>query len=99
MSTPYEELQRFMISNGIPAADAEIAIRRCSIAIAKRASAGYIGGGAVAYFMAMNPAAGISYVVGGATIGAGSALYSSPACADIRTAIRYWWTAALQLDG
>jgi hypothetical protein len=91
MASPYDQLIQSIVETGLTEDEARIAARRCVLAMAKQGIAGYAGGGALAYFLAMSP--GIA--VGAMTLGAGHALAKSPQCSDVRQAIRFWNTAPL----
>jgi hypothetical protein len=90
VATPYDELIQSITATGLPETEARNAARRCAMAMAKQGAVGYLGGGAFAYFMAMNPATAVPYLVGGAVLGAGHALAKSPQCSEVREAIRFW---------
>ena len=94
MPSPYDELVSFVEQSGISQAEAELAIRRCSLAMAKQGIYTYAAGGAVMYFMNMTPASALSY--GTLAFGAGAfhALAKSPQCSEVRDAIQFWSTAA-----
>jgi hypothetical protein len=86
----YDELIQKITATGISENEARLAVRRCTFAMAKQGVVGYAGAGAFTYFMAMNPATAVPYLVGGAVLGAGYALAKSPQCSEVRTAIRFW---------
>lgn len=90
MSAGYDDLMQFLSESGISTSDADSAAKRCLASMVKRGVGGYAAGGVVAYFLAMNPAAAIPYLVGGLALGAGHALAEAEACSDVRQAVRYW---------
>ena len=94
MNSPYEELIDFVVSSGISRTEAEHGVRMCALAMAKNGAAAYFGTGAVVYFMSMNPATAVPYLVGAAAVGAGYGLAKSPQCQEVRDALRYWSAAA-----
>jgi hypothetical protein len=94
MSSPYEDLIRAITETGISRAEAEHAARRCAMAMAKGGLLGYAGGSiAFGYFMAMNPATAIPYLLVSTAVGGGYALTKSPQCSEVRDAISFWNTA------
>jgi hypothetical protein len=95
MASPYDDLIQAITATGVSEVEARHAARRCAIAMAKNGAMGYLGGGAFAYFMAMNPAAAIPFLVGGAAIGAGYAFAKAPQCSEVREAVRFWNTAPI----
>ena len=95
MPSPYDQLIQAIADTGISEAEAQHAARRCSLAVAKGGLTGYFGGGAFAYFLAMNPASAVPCAVAGLGIGAGYALAKSPQCSEVRDAIRFWNTAPI----
>lgn len=94
MRTAYDDLIDFVVSTGVSRAEAELGVRRCAVAIGKHGLVGYTAGGAVAYFLGMNPATAIPYLIGTAAAGAGYGLVKSPQCHEVRQALTYWATAA-----
>ena len=95
MASPYEQLIQAITETGIPETEARHAASSCAVAMAKQGAVGYLGGGAFSYFLAMNPGTAVLYLVGGVTVGAGHALFTSPQCSEVREAIRFWNTASL----
>jgi len=91
----YDELIDFVTKSGIPPADAEFAVRQCALAMAKRGIGAYTAGGAVAYFMSMNPSTAIPFLIGTTAVGAASGLVNAPQCEEVREAIRYWTKAQI----
>jgi hypothetical protein len=89
MASPYEQLIQAIIETGIPETEARHAARRCALAMAKQGATRYLGGGALAYFMAMNPATAVPYLVGGVALGAGHALLKAPQCSEVREAVPF----------
>jgi len=90
MKSPYDELIDAIVDSGVSESEAQLAARRCALAMAQNGAVAYLGGGALAYFLAMNPASAVPYAVGGLTLGAGYALAKSPRCSEVRDAIRFW---------
>ncbi len=95
MANPYEQLIQAIVETGVSEAEAQHAARRCAMAMVKKGFAGYIGGGALSYFLAMNPSTAIPYLVGGIALGAGHALVKSPQCSEVREAINFWNVTAI----
>ena len=95
MPSPYEQLIEAIVETGVSEVEAQHAARRCAMAMAKQGAVGYLGGGAFAYFMAMNPASAVPYAIAGLAGGAAYALIKSPQCSEVREAIRFWNTAPL----
>lgn len=95
MSTPYEDLVQFIESNGVTEAEGEHALRRCLIAMGKAGLVGYASGGAISYFMTMNPATVFPFLTATTAAGAGYALVNSPSCSEVREAVAYWRAANL----
>jgi hypothetical protein len=93
MSAPYDDLIDAVTNTGISRAEAEHAVRRCAMAMAKGGLVGYTAGGAFAYFMAMNPATSIPYLLVSTAAGGGYALAKSQQCSEVREAINFWNTA------
>ena len=90
MASPYDQLIQAIVDTGVSEAEAQHAARRCAMAMAKQGAVGYLGGGALSYFLAMNPGTALPYLVGGLAIGAGHALVKSPQCSEVREAIQFW---------
>jgi hypothetical protein len=90
MANPYDELIHAIRNTGISEAEAQHAARRCLKEMAKQGAMGYLGGGALSYFLAMNPATAMPYLIGGLALGGGHALAKSPQCSDVRKAISFW---------
>jgi hypothetical protein len=90
MADYYNDLIDWVADTGISRNEAQHAVTRCSLAIAKGGAAGYTAMGAAAYFMAMNPATAVEYLVASTAIGGGYELIKSPACAQVREAISFW---------
>jgi len=90
MSTPYEELVSTIVDSGIPRPEAEHAVRRCGIAMAKQGAAVYTGSALLIYFMNTNPASAIGYSTLAVGAGAGHALLKSPDCEEVREAVKFW---------
>ena len=86
VNTPYEDLIDFVTKRGISRYEAERAVKRCARAMAIN--------GLVAFFLAMNPATAVPYLIAGTAVGAVTTLARAPACSDIREAISYWNTAS-----
>jgi hypothetical protein len=95
MASPYDQLIQAIIDTGVSEAEAQHAARRCAMAMAKQGVAGYLGGGALSYFLAMNPGTAVPYLVGGVVLGAGHALVTSVQCSEVREAIKFWNTTAI----
>jgi hypothetical protein len=93
MASPYDQLIQAITETGVSEAEAQFAVRRCAMAMAKQGAITYVGGSALAYFLAMNPATAMPYLVGSAALGAGHALAISPQCSEVRLAILFWITA------
>jgi hypothetical protein len=89
----YNDLVSFVADQGLSEGEAEHAIRRCLMAMAKYGIGAYAGAGAVAYFMNMTPASAVGF--GLLTVGGGAAvgLMKSPQCSEVRGAVRFWNTA------
>jgi len=94
VNTPYEDLIDFVTKRGISRYEAERAVKRCARAMAINGLVGYSTGGAIAFFLAMNPATAVPYLIAGTAVGAVTTLARAPACSDIREAISYWNTAS-----
>jgi hypothetical protein len=95
MRSEYEALIQAITETGVPEAEARAAATACAKAMARGAVTGYVGGGALSYFLAMNPATSLEYVVTGFAIGGGYALVKSDQCAAVRDAIAFWRHAPL----
>ena len=95
MTSLYDQLIQAIIETGVSEAEAQHAVRRCALAMAKQGAAGYLGGGALSYFLAMNPGTAVPYLVGGVAFGAGHALVASAQCSEVREAIKFWSTTAI----
>lgn len=94
MAKAYQPLLDMIVQNtGISEAEAEHAVRRCATAMLKQGVAAYGSAGALAYFLNMNPASGLSFAVTTLSLGAGHALLTSNSCGDVRRAIAFWNTA------
>jgi hypothetical protein len=93
MTKAYQPLLDMLVDTGLSESEAEHAVRRCATAMAKQGIATYTGAGALAYFLNMNPASGMSFAVLAVGAGAGHALATSPSCGDVRKAIGFWNTA------
>jgi hypothetical protein len=52
--------------------------------------AGYSTGGALAYFLAMNPVSVFPFLIGTTATGAGYQLLKSPSCSEVREAVSFW---------
>jgi hypothetical protein len=91
----YDELIDFVTKSGISQGEAEFAVRQCALAMTKRGIQTYMAGGAIAYFMSMNPSTAIPFLIGSAAVGAGSALVNAPQCEEVREAVRYWTKAQI----
>lgn len=90
MSVVYDDLIGKITASGISTADAQIAVRHCEMAMLKGGVAGYTAGGALAYFLAMNPASAFPFLIGTAAAGSGYQLLNSPACSEVREAVSFW---------
>ena len=81
MPSPYEDLiDAITRTAGISRTEAEVAARRCSMAIMKKGLVGYTAASGYAYFMAMNPAAAFGVVATAAAAGAAYAFATAPQC-------------------
>lgn len=96
MSTPCDQLIQSITDTGVAESEAQQhAARRCALATARGGASGYVGGGALSCFLAMNPASAVPYAVVGLGVDAAYALVKSPQCSQVREAIRFWNTAPL----
>jgi hypothetical protein len=93
MTKAYQPLLDMLVETGISEAEAEHAVRRCATAMAKQGVTAYASAGALAYFMNMTPASGVSFAITTMSLGAGHALLKSPSCGEVRNAIGFWNTA------
>ena len=89
----YDELIDFVTDSGIPRSEAEHAVKRSALAMARYSIGTYAAGGAVTYLLSMNPTTALPYLVTAAAGGAAYGLAKAPQCEEVRTAIRYWSTA------
>jgi hypothetical protein len=92
MNSPYEHLIEFVTNAGLSEDEARHAVRQCAWAMAKKGAVSYVAGGAISYFMLMNPTTAIPYTVGATAAGAAFGLAKAPECSQIREAIRFWST-------
>ncbi len=90
MSVVYDDLIDKITASGVSKADAQIAVRHCEMAMIKGGLVGYTAGGALAYFLAMNPASAFPFLIGTTATGAGYQLLKSPACSEVREAVSFW---------
>jgi hypothetical protein len=95
MNSFYDELIDSIMATGISEEEARNAARRCAMAMGRHAAVGYAGGGALGFFLQMNPATALPYLVGGLALGAGHGLAKAPQCAEVRQAIGFWNTARI----
>ena len=77
MSSPYEDLIDAITEIGVSRQEVEHAARVCALAMVKGGLIGYTAGGVFAYFMGMNPATVLLYLVVSAAAGGGYALAKS----------------------
>ena len=89
----YDELTAFVRESGLNDEESRHAVRRCIITMTKAGVGAYVGAGAIAYFMNMNPFSAAGFAT--ATLGGGAALalVSSPSCGDVRKAVMFWKSA------
>ena len=95
MTSLYEQLIQAIVQTGVSQDEARHAARRCALEMARQGFVGYLGSGALAYFLAMNPVSAMSFLAGGAVLGAGHAFARSPQCSEVREAISFWSSAPL----
>jgi hypothetical protein len=89
----YDDLLGFMRDQGFTDLEAQHAVKRCVIAMAKHGAGAYAGAGAIAFFMNMTPASAMGFATVTLAGGAAHGLATSPQCKDIREAISFWNTA------
>lgn len=89
----YDDLLAFVRESGLDDEEARHAVRRCAITMAKNGAGAYLGAGAIAYFMNMNPASAMGFAAVTFGSGAAYALATSPSCGDVRKAVFFWRTA------
>lgn len=77
-------LEKYMLKNGVPAADASLAAQRCSKAMTSSAKKGALAGLTIG-LATTNPGA-LVMAVAGAGGGAALSMMGSPACAKVREA-------------
>jgi hypothetical protein len=89
----YNDLISSVSESGLAEEEAKHAVRRCVLAMAKGGFVGYTAMGALAYFMSMNPATALPYLLVSTSGGAAYQLAKSPQCEDVRKAVFFWNSA------
>ena len=95
MDTPRQLLIDSMTRSGVDHSDAELAVDQCIRAMLKHGVGAYTATGLAAYFLGMNPATAVPYLVAAPVLGAGYGFFSSPQCRDVREAVSFWKTVEL----
>jgi len=95
MPFTHNDLVNLLVKSGVSPSEARPAVNRCLLSMGAHAAMTYTAGGALAYFLAMNPATTLPYTAATIAAGAGYAFQKSPQCMEVRTAIRFWLATQL----
>jgi hypothetical protein len=91
MSSPRNDLVDLITNSGVSHESAEAALNRCEAAMLTRGILGGESAALLGFFLTRgNAVAATLWGLGGAGVGAGSALLSSPQCSEVRDAALFW---------